>query len=331
MVKFEQDRKQSLSIAVTEGARIVIQDWLRLRAGEHVTIVSDELHVPEAMELRKQASDASPILVIVPSTCPQSGEEFDTRCTSLLGTDAIIGATHSSIMTMRAIREAVLSGSRFLSIPLATNNGVSLLEGDMMTMRPEETLYLARKIAPAFKKGQTVRVWTPLGTNLSLSIAGRSGSVFCGLCDQSGMATSASFEFSISIVESETHGSIVLDGSMGYLGLVDEPVMLSFEGGRLTDIENNHSGLRLIDYMQDFHDERMYVVGELGIGLNTKAHCVGHSYIEDESSYGTFHIGMGRNITLGGQHYANGHFDLIGREPDIMVDDTLIIRNGEII
>jgi hypothetical protein len=322
-----------MSITMTDGARIVVRDWLRIKEGERLTIISDELHVPEAMEMRAHAAvaGAMPTLVIVSSSSPQSGEGFDAGCVAFLGADAIIGATHNSIMTTRAISDAVHAGSRFLSIPLATNDGTSLLEGDMMTMDPEEALGLAQKIKPVFQGARAVRVRTALGTDLRVSIEGRTGSIFRGLCDRKGMATSVSFEYSISIVESETQGSIVLDGSMGYIGLVDEPVALSFEGGRLVDIENNPSGRRLADYVRGFDDQRMYVAGELGIGLNTKARCEGRSYIEDECTYGTFHIGMGRNITLGGQHYANGHFDLITREPDITVDDALIMAKGEII
>ena len=75
----------------------------------------------------------------------------------------------------------------------------------------------------------------------------------------------------------------------------------------------------------------MYVAAELGIGTNVKARCAGRSYIEDECAYGTFHIGMGRNIALGGRHYANGHFDLVIREPDILADGKEVMRNGVLV
>jgi len=37
---------------------------------------------------------------------------------------------------------------------------------------------------------------------------------------------------------------------------------------------------------------------------------------------------MGRNIALGGRHYANGHFDLVCLEPDIFADGKEVMRNG---
>lgn len=315
------------------GAGIVVRDWLRIKEGERLTIISDELHVVEAMAMRDraQAAGASPVVVIVPSASPQSGEIFDERCVAFLGADAIIGATHNSIMTTRAIRDAVGAGARFLSVPLATNDGASLLTGDFMTMDVEEAGRMGARIASRFEGAGEARVRTALGTDLRFSVAGRKGSVFRGLCDRKGVATSTSFEFSISVVEDRTEGELVLDGSMGYIGLVEEPIRLLFERGRLAGIEEKGSGRKLARYIAAFRDERMYVAGELGIGLNTKALCAGRSYIEDECAYGSFHIGLGRNIALGGQHYANGHFDLVTLEPDIDVGGAAVMRGGKLL
>jgi len=159
----------------------------------------------------------------------------------------------------------------------------------------------------------------------------RTWNLFSGVCDNGGMSTSVSFEVSVSLVEGGTDGVLVLDGSMGYIGLVEAPVRLRYEGGRLVDIEDNRSGRKLADYMRTFGDDRMFVAGEFGIGLNEKARCAGNSYIEDESAYGTVHIGMGRNIALGGNHYANGHFDLVALKPDVAVDGIQIMKNGELL
>ncbi len=322
-----------MSIALSEGARIVIRDWLRLKAGESLSIISDELHTLEALEMRDQAAaaGASPILVIVPSDSPQSGELFDQRCVAFMAANAILGATHNSIMTTRAIHDAVRAGSRFLSLPLATNDGLSLLTSDMMTMDPARAELLAARVKPVLAGARMVHVTTEAGTDLTCSALDRSWNLFSGVCDRSGVSTSVSFEISVSLVENRTEGVLVLDGSMGYIGLVEAPIRLRYEAGRLVDIETNRSGRQLADYLKTFGDERMFVAGEFGIGLNEKARCAGNSYIEDESAYGTFHIGMGRNIALGGKHYANGHFDLVALRPDLYVDDTQIMKNGALL
>lgn len=322
-----------MSIPMTEGARIVVQDWLRLGKGERVTIVSDELHLEEAMELRRQAVGvgAVPVVLIVQSGSTQSGELFDARCVSLLDAEVVIGATDESIMTIEATRDSVDSGTRFLSLPLSTNNGCSLLENDMLTMDPERALRLGSGILTAAQGASAVGVSSAAGTELSFSVAGRRWSVYRGVCDAPGLRSSASFEVSVSVVEGSMEGLLVLDGSMGYIGMVEEPVRLRFKGGRLADIDGGTSARRLVDYIASFQDEGMRVAGEFGIGLNEMARCCGRSYIEDESAYGTFHVGLGRNLALGGGHNAKGHFDLVAFRGDIRIDGVLVVEGGELL
>ena len=83
--------------------------------------------------------------------------------------------------------------------------------------------------------------------------------------------------------------------------------------------------------MEGYKDSRIYIAGEFGIGLNSYSDCVGNCYIEDESAYGTFHIGLGRNLALGGVQNAKGHFDLVCLNPDIYADNRQIMQYGKII
>ena len=101
-----------------------------------------------------------------------------------------------------------------------------------------------------------------------------------------------------------------------------------FEDGRITEIEDTAEGNRLKEYFESYEDPEMYVAGELGIGLNPKSRCIGECYIEDESCLGTFHLGMGRTIGLGGIHHASGHFDLVTKSPDIEIDGIRIMKEG---
>lgn len=80
--------------------------------------------------------------------------------------------------------------------------------------------------------------------------------------------------------------------------------------------------------MEEYFDPRIYIAGELGIGLNSCSNCLGNCYIEDESAYGTFHVGLGRNIALGGVQNAKGHFDLVCREP-VFLPITVRLWTGE--
>ena len=152
--------------------------------------------------------------------------------------------------------------------------------------------------------------------------------MFNGLADRPGKVGSSSFEIYIGIEETQTSGRAVVDGSLGYLGRPAAPIPLTFQEGRLVQIDGE-TGAELKRYMDSFGDPGIYVAGELGIGLNKLSRCVGNCYIEDESAFTTFHIGMGRNLSLGGVHNAAGHFDLVFQFPTIYADDTLIMKDGQ--
>ena len=198
-------------------------------------------------------------------------------------------------------------------------------------MDPAESKRMADELLLKLSGGKKLKVTTAAGTNLTFSMEGREAQLFTGATRQGRGYSSSSFEIFIPVVEDQTYGTGLVDASLGYLGIPKEPVRIGIKEGRICEIEQNETGRKLSQYMADFKDERMYVVGEFGIGLNTFSQCKGNSYIEDESTYGTFHIGLGRNIGFGGKHEARAHFDLVFDKPDIYVDGIIIMKKGEII
>ena len=53
---------------------------------------------------------------------------------------------------------------------------------------------------------------------------------------------------------------MVLDGSLGYIGRADEPTRIIFKGGRIVDIEETPTGIRLKKYMEEYFDPRIAVL-----------------------------------------------------------------------
>ena len=322
-----------MNTKLERGARIVTEQWLELKSGERLFIVTNEEYTKE-MELIKQYANEKGVLTEVMTFTKQFGQVghyFDDNEDIFESFDVILGATMHSLVTTKAAKRAIERGSRFLSLPLSTNDNRSLLEYDFLKMDPAESKRMADELLLKLSGGKKIKVTTPAGTNLTFSMEGREAQLFTGATRQGRGYSSSSFEIFIPIVEDQTYGTGVVDASLGYLGVPKEPVKIFLKEGRVCEIEQNETGQKLSQYMADFKDERMYVAGEFGIGLNTLSQCKGNSYIEDESTYGTFHIGFGRNIGFGGKHEARAHFDLVFNKPDIYVDGILIMMKGEII
>jgi len=312
-------------------ARIILQDWMRVRAGEQVLIVTDELHLNEAENIRRACGElaATGVVVSVDSKIAMQGRMGKIVDGAAAKANVIIGATHISIATttVKGIGEA--NGARMVSLPMAVNDNISILEADFISQDIRAAAADAQKLGRYFAEAKSIRVTTEIGTDLTFDITGRP--VFkMDDVGEPGSFVSASFELCVAPVEPNTNGTAILDGSMGYLGLVEQPVKLIIRNGEIADIEANASGRKLAEYIRDFADPMMFRVAEFGIGLNRKAKCAGRSYVEDESAYGTFHIGFGRNAAIGGSQDTVSHFDLVFRQPDIWVDDRVVMRGGEI-
>ncbi len=317
-------------LSLEAGAHTVISRWCRVQPGEKVLIISDERHVEESLALRAAADRCGAVvaLLTIQERHSHPGSVFHSMKDFVLQNDVIIGATSFSLVTNRITQEVLSQGGRFLSLPLSSNNGQPALAFDFMSMDPDEAGRTGHGMLEALRQAGRIHITTALGTDLSFGKRGRQPGLFNGLADRPGKVGSSSFEIYIGIEETQTSGRAVVDGSLGYLGRPAAPIPLTFQEGRLVQIDGE-TGAELKRYMDSFGDPGIYVAGELGIGLNKLSRCVGNCYIEDESAFTTFHIGMGRNLSLGGVHNAAGHFDLVFQFPTIYADDTLIMKDGQ--
>jgi leucyl aminopeptidase (aminopeptidase T) len=102
-------------------------------------------------------------------------------------------------------------------------------------------------------------------------------------------------------------------------GLVDEPVRLTFSGGRVTAIEGGRAADLLRNLVEEAGDGAD-VIAELGIGLNPSVRPRGHVML-DEKAAGTAHVAIGRNTgAYGGDNEAAIHVDMIFSAPEVEVD-----------
>ena len=318
---------------LSRGAKIVANQWLEVKAQERLLIVTSQKHLSEAKEIEHFAKKkhAKVEIMTFPDQTGQIGHYFDEHEDAFDSYDVILGATTHSLVTTKAVKRAIGRGSRFLSLPLSTNDGRSLLEYDFLLMDTKKSKKMGDYLVSKLNESSQIRVTTKAGTDLVFGKRGRDAKCFNGSTTLCNGYASSSFEVFVPIEETEAEGVCYVDASLGYIGLTEQSVRLDLSEGRIVSIEENMTGNKLREYIEHFGDDGMYVAGEFGIGLNTYSQCNGNSYIEDESAYGTFHIGFGRNIALGGVHEAKAHFDLVFHKPDIYAGNLLIMKDGEIV
>ena len=317
---------------IETGIAIIMNRWIKLRRGEVLHFITDETHLVEAEAVQRWADAYGAVLkmTLLSSDSVQNGAVIEEMAYHMAYADVIIGATDNSFITTDAVKNATAHGVRFLSLPLSCADGSSLLQQEFIGMDPRWAARAAKRLLRYLNASDTVRITTQKGTDLTFSIKGRCAKFFNGTATKKGSIGSASFEVYVAMEETATNGKLWLDASLGYLGKIQEPFWVTFSDGRLSCQADTPDAKRLCSYLESFQDPTMYLNGELGIGLNQISQCRGVSYIEDESTYGTFHIGMGRNLALGGQQQAAGHFDIITYHPTIYAGEKMIMRDGQL-
>jgi len=181
-----------------------------------------------------------------------------------------------------------------------------------------------RRIAAAFDAAEEVRIEGE-GTDLTLSLAGRRGTVDDGHVNMPGG------EFFYSPVEDSANGVVEFGEFPGvYYGTEMEGVRLVFEGGRVVDASARTNEAFLLQTLDT--DDGARRLGELGIGCNPgiRRHMKNVGF--DEKIDGTIHLALGNSYAFtGGTNASAIHWDIVndlrpgGR---LFADGRLLQENG---
>lgn len=292
-------------------------------AGERVLVVVDEPLQREGEELVAALRDAGaePRLELWagpdrPLTHPPAG--------------ALEGARESSLCLFLAaepqgpeasarfeLAEAVLPRGREIYLGLVDGE---LLRGELSQPAPE-LAESARRLLAEVEGADTVRIRGRAGTDLTLRVAGRPWLTDALPLEAGGFANYPGGEIFVAPHADGADGVLVADLTVPYTveGLVDAPVTLRFERGRVTSIEGGRAA-ELLRELVEGAGAGGDVVAELGIGLNPTVSPRGHVML-DEKAGGTAHVAIGRNTgAYGGDNEASIHVDMIFSGPQVEVD-----------
>ena len=182
-----------------------------------------------------------------------------------------------------------------------------------------------RRIADVFDAADQVRVVAD-GTDLTLSLAGRTGAVDDGHVNMPGG------EVFYSPVEDSAEGEITFSEFPAvYFGQEVEGARLVFERGLIVDATADGGAAFLLETLDT--DEGARRLGELGIGCNPGIQRFMKNVGFDEKIDGTIHLALGNSYSFtGGTNVSSVHWDIVkdlrngGR---LYADGRLVQENGK--
>ncbi len=303
----------------------VVRDCLAVKDGEEVLVVCNPATqlLGERLRAEAAAAGADAVLTVISERASHAAEPPATVAEAMAASDVLLAPTVQSLSHTAARKRASENGARCATLPGVTEDMLArVMSADMEGLRRK-----GHAVAEALDRASEARITDANGTDLRLDISGREAIPDAGeLTERGAFGNLPCGEGFIS--PAGGNGTLVIDGSMAGVGLVDQPVELVVEGGHLTSARGGQ-GMAFMELLTEHGDDGTNIA-ELGIGTNEKAKLTGE-ILEDEKILGTCHIAFGASAGIGGTVQVPVHLDCVVMKPTLELDGEAIVRDGELL
>jgi leucyl aminopeptidase (aminopeptidase T) len=307
--------------------RTVVRECMAISPGEEVLIVCNPVteEIGALMRIEAQGDGASATLAVMSERESAAAEPPDVVAAAMKEADVVLAPTIQSISHTDARRKASEEGVRIGSLPGVTEDMLArLMVGDLSEVRRR-----GWALSDLLNGAKEARITCRHGSDLRLGLEDRLSIVDAGeLGTRSAFGNLPCGETFIAPVEGTAEGTLVVDGSIAGIGLLDTPVSLTVRDGHLTDTTGS-DGAMLME-MLSVHGPDGTNVAELGIGTNEEALLTGN-ILEDEKILGTCHVAFGASAAIGGTVQVPVHLDCVVLEPTVEVDGKTVVSGGDLL
>lgn len=310
-------------------ARKILTDSVKLQPNENVCIVTDTNteDIGEVFASCVTTMGSEPVLLVISPRKTHGVEPPAIVAEAMKAADVVLQPITYAITHTNATKEALTNGARVLVMRGITKE---LMLYGAVGADYQEIDRVSELVKMKMTEGRDVKVTSPSGTDLQLSIEGRSSITLTGLVKGSGtFAAMPDGEAAIAPVEGTANGMLVIDHTMDSLGVLDAPIHLKIEKGRVTEITGGQSAERLKKLIEE-SDEGARNIAEFAIGTNPNARLIGNM-AEDKKALGTVHIAIGDSHVIGGTVESNIHLDGLLLSPTVLIDNECVIKEGDLL
>lgn len=320
-------------------ASVAISDCLKARPGEDVLIVTDRHKLQFAEDLARSARDAgcAVSVVYIPDSIRPVEKITNLHAISLAAADVVIYVLKTKSDGIDLSKEVAFR-HHLISLPLQHKGRVCMMPGfteEMVEAVAIDYKELDRRCRQLekFLADKTIKITSDLGTDVSFSLKGRKFLIDNGDISKPGLHGNVpAGEIYTAPVEETTNGCLVIDGSVGSLGMVNRPFRILLEEGKIKDLQPTMSNENVFEQFKkicEFDAPATKIVGEFGIGLNPGAKIIGNMLL-DEKVEGTVHFAFGDSYGLG-KTTSEFHTDLLITNPSIFVEGECIMEKGKFV
>ena len=316
-----------MTAELDRAVKTVVRKCMGIQPGEEVLVVCNPVteEIGALMRIEAQGEGADATLAVISERDSAAAEPPRPVAAAMAAADVVLAPTIQSLSHTAARKAASEEGVRIGTLPGVTEE----MLGRLMTGDLEEIRRRGWAIVTALNRGTEARITCRHGSDLRIGLEGRLGIVDAGeLGNRSAFGNLPCGEGFIAPVEGTTEGTLVVDGSIASVGLLETPVSLTIREGHLVEA-TGEDGTALMDLLT-VHGHDGTNVAELGIGTNEEAILTGN-ILEDEKILGTCHVAFGASAAIGGTVQVPVHLDCVVLEPTVEIDGETIVSSGDLL
>jgi leucyl aminopeptidase (aminopeptidase T) len=304
-----------------------VRGCLAVAPDEEVLVVCNPVteELGALIRIVAQGEGADATLAVIAERDSHAAEPPATVGAAMLAADVVIAPTLQSLSHTAARKAASEAGVRIATMPGVTEEMLARVMGAEM----DELRRRGEAICALLDGGAEARITCANGSDLRLGLETRRSIVDAGdLSAPGAFGNLPCGEGFIAPLEGTGEGTLVVDGSIAGVGLLEEQVSLTVRDGHLTEADGA-DGEALLELLTA-HGPDGTNVAELGIGTNEEAILTGN-ILEDEKILGTAHVAFGASAAIGGTVQVPVHLDCVILEPTVEIDGEALVRDGELL
>ena len=310
----------------------IVEVCANVQPGEKVLILTDtgmDPDIPEVIAMACAGREAEVAMMTITPRAFHGAQPPDIAAGAMLRADVIMEVTSVFVGHSQARFDACDAGARYLTMPELTREmmtGPSGFDADFHALVP-----MVEKIQQEVTSASSIRITTEAGTDLRADIAGRPArGLHCLVHNRGDFAPPPDVEVSVSPVEDNAEGKVVVDGFVVGVGIIEEPITLNIEKGMAVSIEGGKQARSLQQMLTSADDPNAFALCEIGLGLNPRANLRLGTTLEAEGTYGTAHIALGGKPWPEARLLSPLHIDLVFWRVTAEADGIILIENGEV-
>jgi 2,5-dihydroxypyridine 5,6-dioxygenase len=305
-----------------------------LQEGENVLVLADTIVERELIDTFANAaySLGGQTQIMIMETRPEINLEPPPAVAAAMeASDLVLDLLTQYIIHTHTYLKVRQSGTRILCGTGITEDIMIRMVGQVDYERMTER---GQRLTKLFEGAEECRVETALGTSLTMGIKGRPVLLRDGLLEGPGdLDYMPGAQVSMAAVEDAINGTLVVDGNLyPPVGLLDAPVTLTLEKGRVVDIQGGSQARAWQTWLEHFDDPKMFYQAHISIGMNPGAR-LGGNILEDERLIGVFTMGFGSQMEFfrGAIGKASSHTDSVTTDPTVYLDGKPVVENGQFV